>query len=91
MSSQQGEIPKEDSVSLVERLINIKPALDFPQFRHSELVRSHDTTLRLTIMKDAWKDAGIDIEDPGGVQQYYFEEEGVLVVDLNQERERTGD
>lgn len=86
--SVEGDQHRGDTQSLLARLIDIKPTLDIPKYEHSGLQRHNASSLRLTIMEDAWKDAGIDQENPGEVNQYYFEEEGLLVVDLDQDRER---
>lgn len=40
------------------------------------------SSLTMTIMADAWKDANIDLNDPGTADQYYYRDEGVVLIDL---------
>jgi hypothetical protein len=40
-------------------------------------------SLRVTLMKDAWQAAGRSLESPGSVQQYWFENRDMLLIDFN--------
>jgi hypothetical protein len=61
------------------------------QFNPSEiestpLLPHNDNSLRMTLIQESWENADIDQSDPGTVRQFYFEDEGLLIVDLNQDR-----
>lgn len=56
----------------------------FPESGRYSLIRQGGA-LTATIMADAWRDAGYDIEDPPEVKEYYFEDLGLLVIDLESE------
>lgn len=53
-----------------------------PKHRNYQLTPHHGT-MQLTVMPDAWKGAGRTQDEPGDVDQYYFEEQDLLVVDLS--------
>lgn len=53
-----------------------------PPKKESLAVINNGTSLRTTIMADAWADAGIDPENPGELDHYYFQAEGVILIDL---------
>jgi hypothetical protein len=42
-------------------------------------------TFRLTLLPRACREAGHTLRDPGTVEEYYFSDEQMLVVDLNPE------
>lgn len=44
-----------------------------------------NNSLRCMIMREAWQDQDIDIDSPGTVDQYYFPQQGFLVIDFNDE------
>ena len=47
----------------------------------SSLIRQRDS-LTITLIKDAWEDAGINVDDPGTVSQFYDAESGLIIIDL---------
>lgn len=59
-----------------------------PRYKSVNLQKNREYTLRMTVMKEALEASGIDHEDPGSVNQYYLEDLDLLVVDLDQERQR---
>lgn len=42
-------------------------------------------SLTVTVMKDAWMDQGRSLDDPGTVDQYWFEGTGLILLDFNDE------
>jgi hypothetical protein len=40
-------------------------------------------SLYCTIMASAWQDAGESLDNPGVVKQYYYPEDGVLVLEFD--------
>lgn len=48
----------------------------------SRLPMRMNQSLCVTIMKDAWREEDINLEDPGELDQYWFEEDGFVVIDL---------
>lgn len=52
-----------------------------PQKRAYSL-QPKDDGIVMTLMKEGCRDAGIDFDDPGTADQYYFEDRQMLVVDL---------
>jgi len=55
-----------------------------PRHQRVSLVRNR-TSLRTVIMQEAWQSEGIDPETAGEVEQWYFPDEGLVVIDLEVE------
>jgi hypothetical protein len=52
-----------------------------PKHRSYSL-RAQDSGIMSTLMRDACEDAGINLDDPGKADQYYFVDAEMLVIDL---------
>jgi hypothetical protein len=50
--------------------------------RRTSLIRYNKTSTRATLMKDALEDWGHDGDELGDVDQWYFEDQGVIAFDL---------
>jgi len=55
---------------------------DLPEKRRTKLSASNQS-YQLTLMKRAVVDAGRDIDDPGTVEQIWYEDEQLVVIDLS--------
>ena len=55
-----------------------------PRTTRTSLTRNNQS-VQTVLMKKAIEEAGRDFENPGRVQQYWFKEEGMLVLDLSRE------
>lgn len=42
-------------------------------------------SLTVTVMKDAWKEQGRTLDEPGTVDEYWFEGLGIVLLDFNNE------
>ena len=84
MSSASSETPSIKSI--LEKLDSEM----FPIYKSIDLSRNHENghSLRMTLMKEAWESSGVDPDDPGSVNQYYLEDLDLLIVDLDQKRQR---
>lgn len=40
-------------------------------------------SLTVSVMSDAWKEQGRTVDDPGTVDQYWFEGTGLVLLDFN--------
>jgi len=47
-----------------------------------QLVRQRQS-LTMTVFADAWRSAGHTLDEPGSVHAYWFEDDDILIVDLN--------
>ena len=89
--SGKSTVPKEDidrSTPDLDELIEIVRDRPRHRFRSMSLHKKTEHSLGVTVMKDAWEGAGIDLDEPGSVGQYYFEELDLVVLDLDQSRSR---
>lgn len=77
-ATKQQNRPTEDILRLIGETGEVPKQEDMRLLRNRE-------SLRMTIMQQAWRDAGIDIENPGRWKQYYFENSGFVLIDLNGE------
>jgi hypothetical protein len=55
---------------------------DQPQHDRRSLSPRGDS-LSTTLIAEAWQDAGIDPDDAGEADQWYFQEQGVVVIDFS--------
>lgn len=53
------------------------------RIKHEEMsLTKKRSSIQVTIMADARNDAGIDINNPGTVDEYYYRDFGVVLIDL---------
>lgn len=64
-----------------KRLIDDIRADGYPR-RETYSLLPMDGAVRLAVMADAVREAGHDIDDPGSVEQYWFESKDMIVIDL---------
>jgi len=70
-------------------LVEVLNSSGVPTHRqYSNRAQSNSDGLETTIMKEAWEDAGIDLDNPGNNQQYYFPDSNMLVLDLTPSSDR---
>lgn len=50
-------------------------------------LQAKGNSLVCTVMKKAWRDAGEEFDNPGTVEQTYYPEEGLVVLDFNTDNE----
>lgn len=53
-----------------------------PRRDERTLIRQGRSALTVTLMKRAWEDSGHDLDDPGEIVQWYYPEDGVVLIDL---------
>jgi len=76
-------IDRSDINELAERLQEPGAADAFPRYQTASLCGNNGRSLRMTVMKEAWDDAGRSVEEPGDVLQLYFPQSEILIVDLS--------
>jgi len=54
-----------------------------PRRRTSSLIPQGRNGLTVYLMKEALENADVDRDDPGEVDQWYFPDEGLIVLDLD--------
>jgi len=69
------------SPAAFEQILDKNRSTGMPVRREMTLSKNR-YSLYVTIMKEAWEDAGIDPDEPGAVDQYYYPDEGVVVLDM---------
>jgi hypothetical protein len=57
---------------------------DGPRRRRSKLSKTNGS-LRLFLMREAWRDTEHTLDNPGEVDQWYFADEGIVVIELEPE------
>ena len=74
---------RPDIEELADRMLNTADPTNLPRMKSSNLIRHTGGSVRLTVMQDAWVDAGREYEDPGSVLQMYFPSSDLLLIDLS--------
>jgi hypothetical protein len=59
---------------------------DGPRRRRSKLSKTNGS-LRLFLMKEAWRESSHSLDNPGEVEQWYFEDEGIVLIELEPEED----
>jgi hypothetical protein len=54
-----------------------------PRKSSRSLVPQGEGALVVSIMKEAWQEAGHEVDDPGDVDQWYYPDKDVVLIDLN--------
>lgn len=76
-----------DTGELVKQIRRSNMSLDDlisggPNPQTSSLVRQHES-FTTTLLKQACQEAGHSLDDPGSVDQYWFRDQQMLVIDLD--------
>lgn len=57
--------------------------LDGVPVKDSFSLITQQQSLTVTVMKDAWEEQDRSLDEPGSVDQYWFEGTGLVLLDLN--------
>lgn len=74
---------RPDPAELAQRIQETSDLSSFPRHQSVSLINNNNDTLRMTVMKEAWEDAGRSQQEPGSAFQLYYPDAELLIVDLS--------